>query len=282
MGSAEQHGLRFERNAALAVRQHLRGDVARLLALIAHADQLRPLGRGAIGPEVLGEALVGELDHCIRRRQDRLRRAVVALERRDVGGRREVSGEVEDVADRGGAERVDRLGVVADHGEAAARGLEREQDRRLQPVGVLILVDQHVIEALGDIGGNRRLRHHLRPVEQEIVVVEHVLALLGLDISGEQRPQLRLPMLAPGEVRAQHLVERQLRVHRARIDREAGALGGKARLGLGEAEIVPDQIDEIRGILTVVDGESAIEPDLAGVFPEKPRADRVERAGPGQ
>ncbi len=120
MRRAEQHGLRLERDAALAVLQHLCRDIARLLALVAHVDELRPFRRGAVRPEILGEALVGEIDHAVRRRQYRLRRAVVALERGDVGRRTEMAGEIENIAHRRGTKRIDRLRVVADHGEAAA------------------------------------------------------------------------------------------------------------------------------------------------------------------
>ena len=102
-------------------------------------------------------------------------------------------GKVEDVAHRRGAERIDRLRVVADHGEAVPAGLQRQQDRRLQPVGVLIFVDQHMIEAAADLVGERRIAHRLRPVEQQIVVIEHVLALLGLDIGREQLASARRP-----------------------------------------------------------------------------------------
>ena len=83
MRGPEQHRLLLEADAGLAVRQHLLDDVAGLVGLVAHGDQLRPLGRGAVGPEVLGEALGGELDHRIGRGQDRLGRAVVAVERDD-------------------------------------------------------------------------------------------------------------------------------------------------------------------------------------------------------
>ena len=95
------------------------------------------------------------------------------------------------------AERVDRLRVVADHGQAVAAGLQRQQDRRLQPVGVLIFVDENVIEAAADIVGQRRIAHGLRPVEQQVVVIEHVLLLLGLDIGREQFLQLGRPARAP-------------------------------------------------------------------------------------
>ena len=193
-----------------------------------------------------------------------------------------MTGKVENVAHRRGAKRVDRLGVVAHHGEPLAVRLERQQDRGLQPVGVLILIHQHVVEAAADLGGNRRLRHHLRPIKQEIIVIEHVLALLGLDIGGEQPAQLGFQGRAPGKERAEHLVERALGIHGTRIDGEAGALGGEARLGLRKAEIMADEIEQIGGILAVVNGERPIETDLRRVFAQQPGADGVKRAGPGE
>ena len=66
------------------------------------------------------------------------RTAIIAIERDDVGQRRELVGKVQDVAHGCGAERIDRLGAVADDRQAAASGLERQQDRRLQPVRVLL------------------------------------------------------------------------------------------------------------------------------------------------
>ncbi len=192
-GGAEQHGLVLEQRAFLAVRQHLLDDVAGLIGLVADRDEQRLARRGPVGPQVLGEALLGERDHAVGGRQDRLRRAIVAVERDDLGRRAELVREVEDVAHRGGAERIDRLRVVADHGESVPSGLEREQDRGLQAVGVLIFVDHHMVEAAADLLGQRRVGHHLRPVEQEVVVIEHVLLLLGFDIGREQLFQLDRP-----------------------------------------------------------------------------------------
>ena len=53
--------------------------------------------------------------------EDRLGRAVVALQRDDARGLRELLRKVEDVAHRRAAERVDRLRVVADHRDARGR-----------------------------------------------------------------------------------------------------------------------------------------------------------------
>ena len=68
---------------------------------------------------------------------------------------------------------------------ASAGGLQCEQDRGLQAVGVLVFVDKHVIEATADIGGDGRIRHHLSPVKQQVVVIEDVLLLLGLGVCRE-------------------------------------------------------------------------------------------------
>ncbi len=85
-----------------------------------------------------GDDLVGGVEQ-------RLGAAIVLFERDDarVG---ELSREVEDVADGGGAERVDCLSVVADHGEGVATGTQHRQDLGLQKVGVLILVHEHAVE----------------------------------------------------------------------------------------------------------------------------------------
>ncbi|HEX3417520.1 MAG TPA: hypothetical protein VHT21_14120 [Stellaceae bacterium] len=39
-----------------------------------------------------------------------------------------------------------------------------------------------------------------------------------------------------------------------------------------------DQVDEVRRILAVVDGESGIDPDLVGIFAQKPSTNTVETA----
>ena len=53
----EEDRLLLQARANLAVFQHALDDVAGLVGLVAHADQPRTLGRLAVRPEVLGEAL---------------------------------------------------------------------------------------------------------------------------------------------------------------------------------------------------------------------------------
>ena len=139
-----------------------------------------------------------------------------------------------------------------------------------------------MVEPVTDIGGKQRLGHRLRPVQKQVVVVEHVLFLLGADVSREQFAQLGGPAGAPWIVRAQHLFEAGLGVDAARIDRQAGALGRKPGLGLRETEFVAHQIHLVGGVLAVVDRKRRIEPDLFGIVAQEARADAMEGAGPVQ
>ena len=186
MRRPKQHRLRLERDAGFALFQDFTRDIAGLIDLVAHAHQSRPLGGDPVRPQAFGETFLCLFNDCIRGGKDRLRRAVVAFECDDLGARREMAGKVEDIAHRCRPERVDGLGIVADDRQPSAIGLQGQKDRRLQPVGVLIFVHQHVIEAIRHIVGDGGHSHHLRPIEQQIVVIEHVLALLGFDIGREQ------------------------------------------------------------------------------------------------
>ena len=88
----EEHRLLLQACADLPVFQHALDDVAGLVGLVAHAYQPRTLGRLAVRPEVLGEALCGELDYAVGGSENRLGRTVVAIERDDLGRRAELPG----------------------------------------------------------------------------------------------------------------------------------------------------------------------------------------------
>jgi hypothetical protein len=135
----------------------------------------------------------------------------------------------------------------------------------LQPVGVLVLVDEDVIERRPDRPGRRRIGHQLGPVEQQIVVVEHLRRLLGLDVGGKQCLQLGRPAETPGVGALEDTLDGLAGVHRPRVDREAGALGGEPALGAGVAEPMPHEVDQVLGVAPVVQGEGRIETDRRGV-----------------
>ena len=99
-------------------------------------------------------------------------RPVVLLEL-DHGGVRLVALEVEDVAQVGAAPRVDRLVVVADHGQVVVARGEGADPQVLGLVRVLVLVDVEVAPALlvagEDVG---RLVEQADRLEQQVVEVE--------------------------------------------------------------------------------------------------------------
>ena len=97
-GRPEQNGLLFKERTGLALLQDALDDKASLVGLVADGDELR-LGSGRpLSPEVLGETLLGETDDAVGGGEDRLRRAIITVERDDVRGRRELVRKVEDVA----------------------------------------------------------------------------------------------------------------------------------------------------------------------------------------
>src|SRR4029077_3777136 len=98
MRRPEENGLLFQARANLSVLQDTLDDIAGLIRLIANADRFGRLHRLAVGTKILGKAFRGKTDHAVGRGEEWLRRPVVAVERDDLRRRRELNGEVEDVA----------------------------------------------------------------------------------------------------------------------------------------------------------------------------------------
>ena len=162
------------RPAALDVALDLAGDVARLGVLVLELADADGVAALLVGPEVLAHPLAVVRDDRVGGVEDRLRRAVVLLEldHRRVG---EVVLEVEDVADVGMPEGIDRLIVVADDREVAVLLGQQPQPDVLGVVGVLVLVDEHEAEraavALEHLG-----KHLEEPdrLQQQVVEVHRV------------------------------------------------------------------------------------------------------------
>ena len=143
--------------------------------------------------------------------------------------RREALREVEDVVDVAAAERVDRLRVVADDGDAAAVGLQAQQDARLQRVRVLVLVDQHVVEARADLGGERRVGHERPTTAAGRRSRATLLRLLARRRRrGTARASCGSQSTHHGNGRAARSRSGSLRVDAVRVDGEAGVLAREA------------------------------------------------------
>ena len=233
----------------------------------------------APGPQVLGVALGGPGDDLVGGVEDGLGAAVVLLQGDDAGVG-ELLGEVEDVAHRGGPERVDGLGVVAHDGEVLAAGAEHLQDLGLEPVGVLVLVDQDAVEAAADGAGRAGVGQQAVPEEQQVVIVEHALLALVVDVGGEEAAEVFDLVLAPGEVGLDRLVHRLAGVDAAAVDVHAGALEREAAVVLGEAQLGAEHAHEVFGVAAVEDGEGRVEADGPPVQAQQAGGRGVEGAAP--
>ena len=174
MGAAKQDGMALQRAADFPRRQDLARDVLRLRDGIVQWRRSKVFcvdWRGAQqGLAMLARAVRHER---IGRIENLLRRAVVLRQHHDVGLGLVAVGEPQDVLDRRGAERVDGLRIVAHHRDPLAVGLQRLNDLALQGAGVLVLIDQHMIEILRQALRQRRVLHHHMPVQQQIVEIQH-------------------------------------------------------------------------------------------------------------
>ncbi len=177
----EQHRLLAQVDALVAMTEHRVADRSRLGGLVVTGAQQRTAGTGTHRREHLpGSVPGGGRGHDgVGGTDDGRRRAVVGGQR-DHGGAGVQRGEVEDVAGRGGAEAVDRLRVVADDGEPSALGAECVEDVGLEGVGVLVLVDQDVVEGPGHLARGLRSVGEGAPEQQQVVEVEDVLSPLAL------------------------------------------------------------------------------------------------------
>ena len=147
-----------------------------------------------------------------------MRGTIVAVQRHHARGKRELPWKIENVTNRRGAERVNRLRVITHDGETLAIRFHGQKNRCLQAIGVLILVYKNVVETRANLSPEAGVGHHLRPVQQQVVVIEHTLRLLFADVSIEEFPQFGFPVRAPREYVAEHVSERCSAIHDARVD----------------------------------------------------------------
>ncbi len=217
---------------------------------------------------------------------------------------REVVLELDDVADVGAAERIDRLVGVADHGERRARDLaaaaavrlreavlgleivggrgihlarQLANERVLRVVGVLVLVDEDVPEP-----ATIQRRHGRERPEQVDGLRDQVVEV--------ERVRLRQRLRVPAEDLDEPGLVRVVEVGRARVGLDVGELvlglrdlaehtADREAEGVG-IQLLDDALDEGARVGRVVDGEALREPEVLGLAPQDAHARRVERRDP--
>ena len=124
--------------------------------------------------------------------EDRRPRPVV-LPQHDDPGLAVALAELEDVADRGAAELVDRLVVVAHHGHVAVPLGDQGDQLGLGPVGVLELVHEHVLEPpLDGLASGRRLAQQPQRQRHLVAEVDRAVRRQERLVAGIRAGELRL------------------------------------------------------------------------------------------
>ena len=152
---AHEHRLLAQGGAALARVEHALADLGGLGGLVEAQHQLGRAAARALGAQGLAVGALGLRRHGVGDVEQRLGGAVVALER-DHRRAGEVLGEGEDVLGRGRAEAVDRLQVVAHDGDVGALAAQAADEVDLEPVDVLVLVDEQVVDRARRAARRRR------------------------------------------------------------------------------------------------------------------------------
>ncbi len=249
-------------------------DEACLRVLVLDLDDLDRVALPELRPEPLRLAVAVVVDDRVRRPEDRVRRAVVLLERHGVRPA-EVLLEVEDVADVRAAEGVDRLVRIADGEDVAVLGGEQLQEPVLRVVRVLVLVDEDVAE--GGLPALEGLGEALEHVDGEH---QHVVEVDG--VRGEQPALVELVHLGDG------LVPERGDARRVLLGRDEQVLGvGDLRVDPARrealrilAELLEARLHDAHLVGLVVDRERRAVPEPLGLAAQDPPAGRVEGEDP--
>ena len=265
---------------ALAVEfEDLLRDVSGLVVVGRQLDKRGTSAGLAPGAQTFFELADIAPDGGIGHVEDAGHAAIVGLDA--VGLRAGVAlGEFEDVFEIGPAPRVDRLGVVAHHHDVAVLRSEQIDEIGLHEVGVLILVDEHVVELvavmIADLG---MIAQQLVRADEQVVEIHGVGRDLATLVGG-----------ADGGDGVGHAVEVTEAIMHEDIERVAGV--GRQREQLGEhigfgktfvarhTGIVDHALQEVGLILAVEDTEAGFESDDIRVAPQDAVADGVEGATP--
>ena len=251
-----------------------------LFLLVDGSDKLNPVANAVVTPQLLlyliavaGDDAVGSID-------DVLRRSVVLFELEEVHVG-VVALEVENVLYVGPAESVDTLCVVTHHTDVLVACGEFLHYEVLCVIGVLVLVDHNVLEALlvleEHVGEIAEEDVH---VEQQVVEVHSVAVMEALvvhlvDGADGGAFGVDVGLIDFGVLLVVLGTEEVALGHRDAAENRRGLVGLRV-----EVELLDDLLDGGFGVVGVVDSEGGSVAELSGFGAEHTGEDRVEGAHP--
>ena len=178
------------------------------------------------------------------------------------------------------AKSVDALRVVPHDQHVAVLRPHRVDDLALQPVGVLVLVDQHRRKPfLQRLARERVIDQQPFPVEQQIIEIHRVHLRLPLGEPARHAKNLVFERDELGRLGNDHVRQRPLRVDRARIEIDERVRPRKAALADAVAEVGGGAGHHFFRVLAIEQPESIGVPEPRRVVPQEPVRDVVEGAG---
>ena len=273
---AHQHGDLRQRVAVGLQRLDLLADGARLLTRIPGPGDGDLLAGLVLCMERLAETAFIEGDEMRGGGEDMPGGAVIALQPHH-GGAGKIVLEAQDVVDFRPAPAIDRLVVIADTGQVLALLRDQPQPEILRDIGILILVHQHVAEAvLVELQNIRILAPQPQAFEQEIAEIGGVERLQALLV--ERIELARAPMREGAGLAGGHLVGPEPAIL-PRID-QPGELARRPAF-LVDPLGLENLLEQAQLIVGGEDGEIGAQIDELGMPAQDLGADRVEGAEPG-
>ncbi len=153
------------------LHDELRGAVSFLVLIIIHKKPW-PLSLTEVGPQILAVAAAVVADDGIGEVQD-AHRAAVVLFQPDGHDVLVVPLELQNIADRGSPEAVNRLVVVTHNADPLMLPGNLAHDLKLCLIGILILIDHHIAEKLLILAAySFVVLQQARGIEQDIVEIQ--------------------------------------------------------------------------------------------------------------
>ena len=255
----------------------LGGHVLGLVVFVVRHVQLQRLPRPLVAPQLLALPPLVVADDGVGRVQDVGGAAVILLQP-DGAAVFILLLKAEDVLNGGAPELVNALVVVAHHTDVAPAPCQQRGEQILQVVGILILVDQHILEApLPVCPYILLLLQQLHREEDQVVKVhgvgrEHPAHILAVNLSDADAADV------PALSGAVQIVSGADAAVLGPADFPQHGLGGKHLVV--QVHVLQDAFEQAQAVRRVIDGEAAGKAQPLRVPPQDAHAGRVEGAGP--
>ena len=282
MRAPKQYGLLLELHPQLSILENRRNNELSLCIAILDRHVTWPAAVLAIGKQVFTILPFAFRNQAVRTVEYGLRRAVILFERDDLRRWHVLIRKTEDVFNLCGAERIDRLRIVTNNRNADPVGFQRIQNLRLNEIRILILIDKYVVEPRADFFCEFSLGDKVSPVQEQVVVIEHLATLLALHVMPEQFAEFVNPVNTPRVGLLQSLWQRLLRIHTARIDAKASIFFREPARGSSEIQFMTHDVHYVRCIAAIKHRKSRVQSKVLCIATQQPISNRMKRARPWQ